>query len=50
MLAEQSRNVRDAGRASGGQQADPGPLRQLRLLAALDSWISDPTSIPLHHF
>lgn len=23
------------------KQADPGPLGQLRLLAALDSWISD---------
>lgn len=46
--------MRDAGRASGGQQADPGPLGQLRLLAALDSWISNwpgsPTSIPIHHF
>ncbi|XP_041273085.1 uncharacterized protein LOC121342608 [Onychostruthus taczanowskii] len=54
VLPAWSRNVRDAGRASGGQQADPGPLRQLRLLAALDSWISDqpgsPTSNPIHHF
>uniref|UniRef100_A0A8C0ZC35 Uncharacterized protein n=1 Tax=Cyanistes caeruleus TaxID=156563 RepID=A0A8C0ZC35_CYACU len=47
-LPARSRNVRDAGRA------DPGPLGQLRLLAALDSWTSDrpgsPTSIPIRHF